>query len=135
MIWGGIGGVIGFIVSLFGSFAGIVAAIFVGLSCGRRAGAAGEPNSGAMSGLKSGALAAPLFAMGAAAGAVVAAQQIGSSEIAATLSEVLNVEVSNDEAWNLYLIGTAVAAVIQVSLLIGVSAAAAAWVARKRPSS
>ncbi len=131
MVWGAVGGVVGFIVSLFGAFAGIVAAGFIGFSCGKRAARAGKEGSGASSGLVGGALAAPLYVMGAAAGAIVAAQTIGGDQIATSLSEVLDVELSGDEAWNLYLLGTAFAAVVQAGVLIGVATASAAWTARR----
>lgn len=133
MVWGAVGGVVGFIVSLFGSFAGIIAAGFIGFSCGKRAAKAGKEGSGASSGLVGGALAAPLFVLGAAAGAIVAAQTIGGAEIATSLSGILDVELSGDEAWNLYLVGTAVAAIVQAGILIAVSTASAAWTSRKRP--
>lgn len=134
MVWGAVGGVVGFIVSLFGSFAGIVAAGFIGFSCGKRAAKAGKEGAGASSGLVGGSIAAPLFVVGAGAGAVVAAQTIGGAEIASSLSDALGMELSGDEAWNLYLIGTAFAAVVQATVLIGVSTAAAAWTTRKSRS-
>lgn len=133
MVWGGIGGVIGFLVSLLGSLAGIFAAGFVGFSCGRRAAVADAgKRSGALSGLVGGSLAAPLFMMGAAAGALVTARQIGSEQMAATLSEFVQMEVSAREAWNLYVVGIVFAAVIQAAVLIGTSTAAGAWTTRRK---
>jgi hypothetical protein len=132
MVWGGIGGVVGFLASLLGSLVGILVAGFVGFSCGRRAAEAdGERRVGALSGLVGGAVAAPVFVIGASAGALVAARAIGSSRIAATLSEVLGTRVSPDEAWRIFLLSIAVAAVFQAVVLILASTAAGAWATRK----
>jgi ABC-type dipeptide/oligopeptide/nickel transport system permease component len=132
MAWGGIGGVVGFLVSLLGSLAGILVAGFVGFSCGRRAAEAdAERRSGALSGLVSGAVAAPAFVIGAAAGALVAARRIGSSRMAATLSDILGMQVSSDEAWRYFLLSLLLAAVFQAVILILASTAAGAWALRK----
>jgi hypothetical protein len=130
MVWGGIGGVVGFVASLLGSLVGILVAGFVGFACGRRAAEAGR-RAGALSGLVSGAVAAPAFVIGASAGALVAARGIGSSRIAATLSEVVGTRVSPDEAWRIFLLSIAVAAVFQAVVLILASTAAGAWATRK----
>jgi hypothetical protein len=130
MAWGGIGGVVGFLASLLGSLVGILVAGFVGFACGRRAAEAGG-RAGALSGLVSGAVAAPVFVIGASAGALVAARGIGSSCIAANLSEVVGTRVSPDEAWQIFLLSIAVAAVFQAVVLILASTAAGAWATRK----
>jgi hypothetical protein len=132
MVWGGIGGVVGFLVSLLGSLAGILVAGFVGFSCGRRAAEAdAEKRSGALSGLVGGAVAAPAFVIGAAAGALVAARRIGSSRMAAALSEILGMQISPDEAWQYFLLSLLLAAVFQAVILILASTAGGAWVRRK----
>jgi hypothetical protein len=132
MAWGGIGGVVGFLVSLLGSLAGVLVAGFVGFSCGRRAAEAdAERRSGALSGLVSGAVAAPAFVIGAAAGALVAARRIGSSRMAATLSDILGMQVSSDEAWRYFLLSLLLAAVFQAVILILASTVAGAWALRK----
>jgi len=130
MVWGGIGGVVGFAASLLGSLVGILVAGFVGFACGRRAAESGR-RAGVLSGLVSGAVAAPVFVTGASAGALVAARWIGSSRIATTLSEVVGTQVSPDEAWRIFLLSIAVAAVFQTFVLILASTAAGAWMTRK----
>lgn len=137
MVWGGIGGVIGFLVSLLGSFAGIIASIFVGVSCGRRAARAEEGRRhGALSGLVGGSLAAPVFVLGAAAGALLVAQQIGGAEMARTLSELefVDIEVSAEEAWRLYIGSLVFAGFVQAAILIGLSTLAGALTHRRRSS-
>lgn len=132
MVWGGIGGVVGFLVSLLGSLAGIVVAGFVGYSCGRRAAEADAGRrAGALSGLLGGAVAAPAFVIGATAGALVAARGIGSSRLAATLSEVLGMRVSPEEAWRFFLLSLILAAVFQAVVLVLASTAAGAWALRE----
>jgi hypothetical protein len=132
MVWGGIGGVVGFLVSLLGSLAGILVAGFVGFSCGRRAAEAdAQRRSGALSGLVGGAVAAPAFVIGASAGALVAARRIGSSRMAATLSDILGMQISPDEAWRFFLLSLLLAAVFQAVILILASTAAGAWARRK----
>jgi hypothetical protein len=132
MVWGGIGGVVGFLVSLLGSLAGIVVAGFVGYSCGRRAAEADAGRrAGALSGLVGGAVAAPAFVIGATAGALVAARGIGSSRLAATLSEVLGMRVSPEEAWRFFLLSLILAAVFQAVVLVLASTAAGAWALRE----
>jgi hypothetical protein len=132
MVWGGIGGIVGFLTSLLGSLVGIVVAGFVGSSCGRRAAEADAGRrSGALSGLVGGLVAAPVFVIGASAGALVAARGIGSVRIAATLSEVVGMKVTPEEAWQVYLLSLALAAILQAVILILASTAAGAWVARK----
>jgi hypothetical protein len=132
MVWGGIGAVVGFLTSLLGSLVGIVVAGFVGVACGRRAAAADAgKRTGALSGLLGGAIAAPAFVIGASAGALVAARGIGSSRIAETLSDVLGTQVSSQEAWQIFLLSIAVAAVFQAVVLILASTAAGAWTTRK----
>ena len=132
MVWGGIGAVVGFLTSLLGSLVGILVASFVGASCGKRAAEAEAGNRvGAISGLVSGAVAAPAFVIGASAGALVAAQGIGSPRIAAALSEVLGIQVTSDEAWQIFLLSIAVAALLQAVILILTSTAAGALATRK----
>ncbi len=132
MVWGGIGGVVGFLVSLLGSLMGILVAGFVGYSCGRRAAEAdAERRAGALSGLVGGAVAAPAFVIGASAGALVAARRIGSSQIAAALSDMLGMRVSPEEAWRFFLLSLALAAVFQAVVLVLASTAAGAWALRK----
>lgn len=134
MVWGGIGGVIGFLVSLFGSLAGMVAAIFVGISCGRRAARADEGRRhGAVSGLVGGAFAAPIYILGAASGALVAAQQIGGEQMAEMLAEIefVDIELTAEEAWNLYLASLVFSGFIQAAVLIGMAALAGTLAARK----
>ena len=133
MTWGGVGGVVGFAVSLLGPLVGIVAAGFVGAACGRRsARASGEdPLDGALAGLVGGAVAAPVFAVGAAAGAVLAMRRVGAESAAATLGEIMGTSVSPEQAWQLYLLGLAVAAAIQVSVVIFAAVAAGALALRK----
>ncbi len=134
MAWGGIGGVIGFVISLLGPLAGLIAAGFVGASCGRRCtSAAGEKTAsgGALAGVFGGLVAAPVFAVGAAAGAVVAARRIGSETIALTLEDVVGAPVSPEEAWRLYLLSLAFAAIVQVAFLVTVAATTGALATRK----
>ena len=132
MIWGGIGGVVGFLASLLGSLAGIVVAGIVGYSCGRRAAAADAGRrAGALSGLLGGTVAAPAFVIGACAGALVAARRLGSSRIAAALSEMLGMRVSPEEAWGFFLLSLALAAIFQAVVLVLASTAAGAWALRK----
>jgi hypothetical protein len=132
MVWGGIGAVVGFLTSLLGSLVGILVAGFVGASCGRRAAEAEiGKRVGTLSGLVSGAVAAPAFVIGASAGALVAARGIGSPRIAAALSEVLGTQVTSDEAWQIFLLSIAVAALFQAVILILASTAAGAWATRK----
>jgi hypothetical protein len=129
--WGGIGGVAGFLIALFGSLAALIASGFIGMWCGRRATETSEGLPGVLAGLVGGAVAAPVFALGAAAGALVAARGYGSDRIAATLSEILGSEVTSGEAWQLFLISTFIAAVLQAAVLVATSAAAGAWATRK----
>jgi hypothetical protein len=132
MVWGGIGAVVGFLTSLLGSLVGILVAGFVGASCGRRAAEAEiGKRVGALSGLVSGAVAAPAFVIGASAGALVAARGIGSPRIAAALSAVLGTQVTSEEAWQIFLLSIAVAALFQAVILILASTAAGAWATRK----
>jgi hypothetical protein len=130
MFWGGIGGVIGLLVSLLGSLIGIVVAVFIGVSCGRRA-AAAEQRAGAISGLVGGAIAAPVYALGSTIGALFAAREIGATTLAATLSELLGSKVSPEEAWAFFLASLVLSAVIEITLLVGASAAAGAWSKRR----
>ncbi len=132
MVWGGIGGVVGFLVSLLGSLAGILVAGFVGYSCGRRAAAAdSQRRAGALSGLVSGAVAAPAFVIAASTGALVAARGIGSSRIAAALSDMLEMRISPEEAWGFFLLSLALAAIFQAVVLVLASTAAGARALRK----
>ncbi len=132
MVWGGIGGVVGFLASLLGSLAGILVAGFVGYSCGRRAAEAdAERRSGALSGLVGGAVAAPAFVIGASAGALVAARSIGSSRLAAALSDMLGMQISPEEAWQFFLLSLVLAAIFQAVVLILASTAAGAWALRE----
>jgi hypothetical protein len=132
MVWGGVGGVVGFLASLLGSLVGIIAAGFVGYSCGRRAAAAdAQRRAGALSGLVGGAVAAPAFVIGASAGALVAGRRIGSSRIAATLSDMFEMRVSPEEAWRFFLLSLILAAVFQAVVLVLASTAAGAWALRR----
>ena len=132
MVWGGIGGVVGFLASLLGSLAGILVAGFVGYACGRRAAEACAPRrAGALSGLLGGAVAAPAFVIGASAGALVAARRIGSSRIAAALSDMLGMRISPEEAWRFFLLSLALAAIFQAVVLVLASTAAGGWALRK----
>ena len=132
MVWGGVGGVVGFLAALLGSLAGILVAGFLGYSCGRRAAEADAGRrAGALSGLVGGAVAAPAFVIGASAGALVAARRIGSSRIAAVLSDMLGMRVSPEEAWRFFLLSLALAAVFQAVVLVLASTAAGAWALRK----
>lgn len=134
MTWGGIGGVVGFVISLLGPLAGLIAAGFVGASCGRRCtSAAGEKTAsgGALAGVLGGLVAAPVFAVGAAAGAVAAARRIGTETIALTLEDVVGAPVSPEEAWRLYLLSLAFAAIVQIAFLVAVAAASGALATRK----
>ena len=128
MVWGGIGGVVGFLASLLGSLAGLLAGLFVGYSCGKRAADAERPGErpGALSGLIGGAVAAPVYAVGASAGALVAAHGIGSPRIAATLSDVMGTTVSPDEALTLFLLSIVLAAVLQTAVFVGAATVAGA---------
>jgi len=135
LVWGVIGGVLGFCVSLLGSLAGMVAATFIGVSLGRRAADAdGEDKSGALAGLVGGAVAAPAVVVGATAGALVSVRSVNLESIAVQVSGMIEATVTPDEAWRLILLAIAVAAVVQIILLIGASTAAGAWTARKRAS-
>ncbi len=134
MAWGGIGGVIGFVISLLGPLAGLIAAGFVGASCGRRCTrAAGEKTAsgGALAGVLGGLVAAPVFAIGAAAGAVAAARRIGTETIVLTLENVVGAPVSPEEAWRLYLLSLAFAAIVQIIFLVAVAATTGALATRK----
>ena len=132
MVWGGIGGVAGFVASLLGSLAGLVVGIFVGYSCGRRAAWAEAGRPGALAGLIGGAVAAPVFAVGASAGALVAARAVGSPRLAATLSEFVGTRISPDQAWTLFLLSILLSAVLQTLVFVGVATAAGAIAGRRR---
>lgn len=122
-------------ISLLGPLAGLFAAGFVGASCGRRCTrAAGEEmaSGGALAGLLGGLVAAPVFAVGAAAGAVVAARRIGTETIALTLEDVVGAPVSSEEAWRLYLLSLAFAAIVQIAFLVTVAAITGALATRKK---
>jgi len=133
MTWGALGGLIGFAASLLGPLVGIVAAGFVGAACGRRSARASgeEPLDGALAGLLGGVVAAPVFAVGAAAGAVLAIRRIGTESAAATLGEIMGTSFSPEEAWQLYLLGIALAAAVQVSLVVLAATAAGALALRR----
>ena len=130
MVWGGIGGVAGFLASLLGSLVGLLVGLFVGYSCGKRAAGADAERPGALSGLIGGAVAAPVFAIGASAGALVAARGIGSPRIAETLSDVMGTPVSPDEAWTLFLLSIVLAAVLQIAVFVGAATVAGALARR-----
>lgn len=132
MVWGGIGGVAGFAASLLGSLAGLVAGIFVGYSCGRRASGAEPERPGALAGLIAGAVAAPVYAVGASAGALVAARAVGSPRLAATLSEFVGTTISPDQAWTLFLLSILLSAVLQTIVFVGVATGAGALAGRRR---
>jgi hypothetical protein len=130
MVWGGIGGVVGLVVSLLGSLVGILVAVFIGVSCGRRA-AAAEQRAGALSGLVGGTVAAPVYALGSTIGALFAAREIGAVRLAATLSELLDSNVSADEAWTFFLVSLVLSAAIEITLLVLAATAAGAWAKRR----
>ncbi len=132
MIWGGVGGIAGFFASLLGSLGGLVVGLFVGYSCGRRAAEAEAERPGALSGLIGGAVAAPVFAVGASAGALVAARGVGSPRIAATLSDVMGTQVSPDEAWTLFLLSIVLAAILQTAAFVGAATIAGALAGRRK---
>lgn len=132
MVWGCVGGIVGFLASLLGALAGLLVGIFVGYSCGKRAAVADDKRPGALSGLIGGAVAAPVFAVGASAGALVAAHGIGSPRIAATLSEVMGTTVSPDEAWTLFLLSIVLAAVLQTAVFVGAATVAGALAKRQK---
>jgi hypothetical protein len=132
MVWGGVGGVAGFFGSLLGSLGGLLVGLFVGYSCGRRAAEAEAERPGALSGLIGGAVAAPVFAVGASAGALVAARGIGSPRIAATLSDVMGTRISPDEAWTLFLLSIVLAAVLQTIVFVGAATIAGALAGRRK---
>ena len=132
MVWGCIGGIAGFFASLLGSLAGLLTGLFVGYACGKRAAGSSPERPGALSGLVGGAVAAPVYAVGAAAGALVAAHGIGSPRIAATLSEVMGTTVSPDEAWTLFLLSIVLAAVLQTAALVGAATLAGALAKRHK---
>ena len=132
MVWGGIAGIAGFFASLLGSLAGLLVGIFVGYSCGKRAAGAEAERPGALSGLIGGAVAAPVYAVGASAGALVAARSIGSPRIAATLSDVMGTSVSPDEAWTLFLLSIVLAAVLQTAVFVGAATIAGALAQRQK---
>ena len=132
MVWGGVGGVAGFLGSLLGSLGGLLVGLFVGYSCGRRAAEAEAERPGALSGLIGGAVAAPVFAVGASAGALVAARGIGSPRIAETLSDVMGTQISPDEAWTLFLLSIVLAAVLQTVVFVGAATIAGALAGRRK---
>jgi hypothetical protein len=76
-------------------------------------------------------VAAPAFVIGASAGALVAAQRIGSSQIAAALSDMLGMQVSTEEAWRFFLLSLVLAAIFQAVVLVLASTAAGARPLRK----
>ncbi len=131
LIWGGVGGVAGFLASLLAaSIGGILAAVVIGIFCGRRA-AVAAGRRGGISGLIGGAVASPVFAVGASAGVLVVAQELGMEEISSTLENVLGVAVSNEEAWQIFLAGVLLTAVFQCALLILTSVVAGSRALRK----
>lgn len=135
LTWGAAGGVFGFFASLLGALSGMLIAVVMGVTCGRRAAraTAGEkPGVGAVAGLIAGSVAAPVYVAGAAAGSLVVARSVGNEWLAATLGDILGSQVSGDEAWRLYLLGMAVAAVLEAGLLIFSATVAGAWVLRGR---
>ncbi|HEV2093954.1 MAG TPA: hypothetical protein VGR18_12390 [Rubrobacter sp.] len=132
MVWGGIGGIAGFLASLLGSLVGLLVGLFVGYSCGKRAAGADAERPGALSGLIGGAVAAPVYAVGASAGALVAAHGIGSPRIAETLSDVMGTSVSPDEAWTLFLLSIVLAAVLQTAVFVGAATVAGALAKRQK---
>ncbi|MBA3950992.1 MAG: hypothetical protein H0X57_03825 [Rubrobacter sp.] len=132
MVWGGIGGIAGFFASLLGSLAGLLVGLFVGYSCGKRAAGADAERPGALSGLIGGAVAAPVYAVGASAGALVAARGIGSPRIAATLSDVMGTPISPDEAWTLFLLSIVLAAILQTAVFVGAATVAGALAGRHK---
>lgn len=132
MIWGGIGGVAAFAASLpVPHLGGLLAAIVIGVVCGRRAVSPGEENA-ARNGLVSGLLAAPVLALGAAAGTMLTAQQIGMEEFATVMNDVADFSVTGQEAWQYFLAGVALMAVLQAAVLILTAVLAANRTAGKK---
>lgn len=132
MIWGGIGGVAAFAASLLvPHLGGLLAAIFIGIVCGRRAVSPGDENA-ARNGVVSGLLAAPVLALGAAAGTMLTAQQIGMEEFASVMNQMANVSVTGQEAWRLFLGVVALMAVLQAAVLIVTAVLAANRAAGKK---
>lgn len=132
MIWGGIGGVVAFAASLIvPHLGGLLAAVFVGVICGRRAVSPGDENAG-RNGVVSGLLAAPVLALGAAAGTLLTAQQIGMEEFASVMNQVGSVSVTGQEAWRLFLGGVALMAFLQVAVLLVTAMLAAGRAAGKK---
>ena len=68
--------------------------------------------------------------VGASAGALVAARGIGSSRMAATLSDVLGTPISSDEAWTLFLLSVVLSAVIQAAVFVAAATASGALAKR-----
>lgn len=131
LIWGGVGGVAGFLASLLAaSIGGILAAVVIGIFCGRRA-AAAAGRRGGISGLIGGAVASPVFALGASAGALILAQDLGVGEISSILEDILGMAVSNEEAWQFFLAGLFITAVFQGMVLILASVVAGSRALRK----
>lgn len=133
MRWGGIGGLVGFLAALIGgALAGIILSGFVGLSCGRRAAMAESGRPGALSGLIGGSLASPVFVLGSAAGASISARNISLTEMSGVISDMTDMQISPDLAWQLFLLSLVFAAFVQALLLILASTAAGAWATRKK---
>ena len=132
MIWGGFGGVAAFAASLLvPHLGGLLAAIFIGVICGRRAVSPGDENA-ASNGVVSGLLAAPVLVLGAAAGTMLTAQQIGMEEFATVMNDVAGASVTAQEAWRLFVGGVALMAVLQAAVLILTSVLAANRAAGKK---
>lgn len=130
MAWGGIGGVLGFLASLLGSPVGLVVGVFVGYLCGRRSAAEDAGRPGALSGLIGGAVAVPVYAVGASAGALVAARIVGSSRFAGAFQDMTGMEISPDEAWVFFVLGVFVITILQAMLFVAAATVAGALAKR-----
>lgn len=132
MIWGGIGGVAAFAASLLvPHLGGLLAAIFIGIVCGRRAVSPGDENA-ARNGFVSGLLAAPVLVLGSAAGTMLSVQQVGREQFASVLNQATDISVTGQEAWQIFLAGVALMAVLQAAVLIVTAVLAANRAAGKK---
>lgn len=132
MVWGGIGGIVAFAASLLvPHLGGLLTAIVIGVVCGRRAANPGDENA-ARSGFVSGLLAAPVLVLGAAAGTMLSVQQIGREQFASVLNQATDISVTGQEAWQIFLAGVALMAVLQAAVTIMTAVLAANRAAGKK---
>lgn len=85
-----------------------------------------------MSGLIGGSLASPVFVLGSAAGASISARNISLTEMSGVISDMTDMQISPELAWQLFLLSLVFAAFVQALLLILASTAAGAWAMRKK---